>query len=322
VYVGTSEGIFRRPLSTAGAWEPAGITQLDVRALRVANAPVPTLYAVGYPANAAWNPVYRTTDGTTWTPGGDGLRSTLTGRYLGIASLAIQPGAGATAVPTLYTTATGTNIARSLDQGATWSMVSGRAEESSTYDCMLHVSGNLLFQGCEAPLDVAWVRRFDVAQRDRASLGEGTVVVDRIDNRRINGFFEFSQIPSTSPTVFVGVEGGLLSLDVAGTWKWIHQFTSGTGEAYPYVRAVWVDPSAPRHIIFGGGESRYSSARSGLFESEDGGKTVVPRRGPFDVDLSRAGIPAATTAGADGRDLLLVVDLGYVRRVLLRVGGA
>jgi hypothetical protein len=160
------------------------------------------------------------------------------------------------------------------------------------------------------------------AVSDRPSLGDGTVVVDDIENRRINSFFAFPQVPSTQSTVFVGVEGGLLALETTGTWKWVHRFAEGAGKPYPYVRAVWVNPRAPRHIIFGGGESRYAAIRSGLFETLDGGTTVTPVRGPSGIDFARAGIPTAAVTGDDGRDLLVVVDEGTTRRVLLRVGDA
>jgi hypothetical protein len=270
----------------------------------------------GYPRDSSGAAFYRTTDGTRWAPGA-GPRSSATGHTLGLGSLAVQAAARG-AAPTLYASATGANIARSVDEGATWQIVAGRTEEATGSDCVLHVTGDLLFQGCEAPLDVAWVRRFDVLQRDRATLDAGTMVVDGIGNRRVNRFFEFPQIASAAPALYVGVEGGLLVLETTGAWRWVREFPIAAEGPYPYVRAVWVDPADPAHIVFGGGDSQYASVRSGLFETRDAGKTVAPARGPAGVDLSRVGVPASTPTGSGGRDLLMVVDDGRVRRVLLR----
>ncbi len=319
VYVGTSDGVVSRPLDGAGAWRRAGLAGLDVHVLRAWDAPAPTLYAAGYPSRDDVPPVHRTTDGgATWIAGGAGLRSRATGDWLGVADLAIQGGSAIVPTPVLYATASGTNIARSLDQGATWTFVHGPPEEMATYDCLLHVLGTSLYQGCEAPLDIAWVRRYDIAERTRPSLGDGALVVDDIENRRINAFASRPDVPALARTLYVGVEGGLVSLEESGAWRWVYKVVDGVETPYTYVRAVWVDPADPRHIVFGGGEPEYAFDRSGLRETFDGGRTATIVRGPEGIDFARAAVPAAVPVGPGGRDLLLVVDDGRAHRVYVR----
>ena len=321
VYVGTSRGVYRRPLDGSGAWQQAGLAGLEVKALRAVSAPVPTLYAVGYPRFQAELPFARTTDWTNWTPGGDALRSGSTGLRLGLADLAIQPAGQAGAPPVLYATASGTNIARSTDDGQTWTFVVGQPEEMATYDCLLHVFGASLYQGCEAPLDIAWVRRYDIADRATPSLGDGTVVIDDIDNRRINSFATFPMQP-VAQTLFVGLEGAVVALEPDGSWRWLFRVEPDGSAPYTYVKSIWVDPADPEHIVFGGGEEQYAEDRSGLHETFDGGETSTVVTGPAGIDFAKAGIPAGMPIGPDGRDLLLVVDLGHTRRVLIRRAAA
>ena len=316
-YVGTSDGVLTRSLSRAEPWRAIGPGGLNVHALRVWQAPEPTLYAFGYPERAGTRPVYRSTDGgETWVPGGDGLRSIRTGAWLGVHHVAIKPSAASHPMPVLYGVVSGTNIARSRDRGATWEMVRGQAEEMATYDCLLHVLGSTLYQGCEAPLDHAWVRAFDIAQDDRPTLGNGTLAIDGIENRRINGFATFVGHATAAQRLYVGVEGGLVSLAPSGQWRWLHKFTQ-TSPRYTYVRSIWVNPSDERHIVFGGGEEASLSDRAGLWETRDGGETVRPMPNPLGIDFGLAGVPAATVM-PDGRGFLMLVDEGERgRRVVL-----
>ena len=108
----------------------------------------------------------------------------------------------------------------------------GPPEEMATYDCLLHVLGDALYQGCEAPLDIAWVRRYDIAHREQPTIGDGTLVVDDIENRRINGFASWPDVPALARTVFVGIEGGLVAIDAPGSWRWVYKVVDG--EEAPY----------------------------------------------------------------------------------------
>jgi hypothetical protein len=317
VFVGTSAGVYARPLEGSGGWQPAGLPGLDVHVLRGWPA-TGTLYAAGYPTAAGVQPVYRSSDGgTSWVAAGTGLVSDFTGDPLGVHDLALQVGAAPSATPVLYAVASGTNIARSRDDGASWTIVHGVREEMATYDCQLHVLGDRLYQGCEAPLDDAWVRRYDVSQRDQPALGDGSLVIHEIENRRINGFASFPAHPTAASRLFVGVEGGLLALEPTGSWRFLHEFTQASPR-YTYVRSIWVDPADERHIVFGGGEEHDISDRSGLWETTDGGATVRTVQSPLGIDFLRAGVPAAVTTGSDGRQFIMLVDEGGRHRRVVR----
>ncbi|HEX5633601.1 MAG TPA: hypothetical protein VFX50_10240, partial [Gemmatimonadales bacterium] len=221
-------------------------------------------------------------------------------------------------MPELYANMSGTSIARSGDLGETWTYVHGGADWYATYDCVLHVvpeQPSRLWQGCEAPLDVAWIRRFDLAG-SASPLGDGLTVVEGISNRRVNSFWSFPVDPGA---VYAGVEGGLLRIAPGGQWRWIYAVPPNGNRLYTYVRFVWVDPRDPQHIVFGGGERAEGSGREGLHETFDGGATTHIVDGPPGVPFSQAAVPAGVGLdGARGLYVILVAD-GAGVRVMVRV---
>jgi hypothetical protein len=319
VYVGTSHGVFARRLDGAGSWGLVGLPGLDVQVLRVVRMPDPILLAGGRPMQPGVSSFYRSGDGaTTWTSVASGLTHYQSGEPIPVADLAVRPAAPG-GQPELYANMSGLSLARSTDLGATWSYVYGSPDWYATYDCVVHVipeQPSRLYQGCEAPLDDAWIRRFDLGTSAEFALGEGQRIVEDISNRRINAFWSFTADPGA---LYAGVEGGLLRVAPGGQWRWIYEVPPNGNRLYTYVRFVWVDPRDARHLVFGGGVRAEESGREGLHETFDGGATTHIMDGPPGVVFTRAAVPAgAVLDGSRGMYAILVAD-GARWRVLVRM---
>ncbi len=322
VFVGTNDGIYAARLDGTSAWTRVGPAGLDVHVLRTVTTPDPMILAGGYPALPGAPTFARSMDGgTTWTPFTDGLRHRVTNVPLGINDITVQPAiGGAAALPVFYAAMSGTSVARSLDRGATWSFLIGTAEEYATYDCVLHILNARparLYQGCEAPLDDAWIREYDLSAAAGGSLelGDGARLPLALSNRRVN---VLTSVPSRPGVLYAGVEGGLLRLGPTGSASWLYKVESSGNRLYTYVRFVWVDPADPAHVVFGGGVRAEDSRREGLHETFDGGQTTHIVEGPVDLSFARAAVPAGAVLDEGGRQFAIVVDDGSAIRVLIR----
>lgn len=326
VLVGTADGVWRRPLTGTGDWRRSGLAGVHVQVLRGVPGAPSVVLAGADPANVAGAfPFYRSDDGgNNWTGSGEGLYWDLGQRYAPMFDLAVQPPENPEVQPVLYANMAGVSIARSLDGGFTWSFVVGTVDAFGS-SCYLHIppwDRNTLYQGCEAPLDRAWVGRFDVSSTDSAMLGPRTSVVGSdlergIANRRPNSF---ASIASDPGTVYVGLEGGLIAVHGVNDFDWIWKGneTDLRARAYTYVRAIWIDPADTNHLIFGGGLSPADSARNGLYETLDRGHTFATPTGPPGISFSTAAITAGTSAGANGESFVVVAAVGDSVRVLVR----
>ncbi|HEX6536217.1 MAG TPA: hypothetical protein VF041_16620 [Gemmatimonadaceae bacterium] len=325
VLVGTVDGVWRHPLLGSGDWRRSGLPGVHVLVLRTAPGASSTVYAGADPSGSADAlPFYRSDDGgTTWTGSGDGLYWDLGQSYPPMFDIAVQPDPASPVTP-LYANMNGVSIARSLDGGRTWSFVVGTVDAFGD-PCHVHIAQRdptTLYQGCEAPLDRAWVGRFDIARHDSAALGERTFVVGSdlhrgIGNRRPNSFFS---LPSDSGTVYVGLEGGLIAVHGVDDFEWIWRGDASRPApgAYTYVRAIWIDPADSNHLIFGGGTTSFDSVRAGLHETFDRGRSVSVPEAPTGLSFHAAAIPAGTTAGANGETFVILAQVGDTLHVLAR----
>jgi hypothetical protein len=332
VLAGTADGIWRHPLATDGTWQRSGLDGLDVRVLRTVPDRTDVVLAGGDPGSGgSLLPFYVSTDGgQTWTGSGEGLFGSFEQRYIPMADLAVQPVSDGSMDPVLYAAMSGTSIARSRDLGRTWQYVKGIAGIYAGFDCHVYIlpsAPNTLYQGCESPLDDAWVDTYDVSAPDDSTLGTRTRVVSGdldtgIGNRRPNGF---ASSPADPNTVYVGLEGGLITIR-GSEWRWLWEASpsspSPQGGDYTYVRAIWIDPRDTHHLLFGGGDSSSDSERDGLHETMDGGATVTIASGaPEGVDLSTAavmaGVPAGETSG-EAEEFVMLVREGGELHVLVR----
>lgn len=324
VLVGTNDGVWRRTL-TSGHWVRSGLDGIDIRVLRSWSSRQSTeiLFAGGDPGRLAGAlPFHWSADGgRTWSGTANGLQEKATGRSIPVADLALQPlGGTGGQLPILYAAMSGTTIARSLDGGRSWRYVVGSPAFHATYDCYLHIpisEPTLLYHGCEAPLDFAWVAGYELPPMATESLGPRFMITPGggagIGNRRPNGFTQSNVDPTA---VYCGLEGGIIALH-GREWTWMWRGPSPDGR-YTYVRTIWVDPDDPKHRIFGGGQTTSDPRRIGLLETYDGGTTVAIAETNLGIDFGKVAVPAGGIARASGDVPVFVVQSEDGVRVVIK----
>ena len=177
ILVGTSDGIWARPASGPGEWTQAGLAGLGVFATRRHPTINATLFAAGQPSgDPALAPFYRSDDGgATWVPAVTFPRNPFDGSAEPFFDLAVAPDDP----DRLYANLSGASVAISTDGGQNWTLANGETEVFFGDPCVIHVlesAPGTLFQGCEAPLDNAWVATQDIDPANPFALANFTFV--------------------------------------------------------------------------------------------------------------------------------------------------
>lgn len=293
VFVGTDVGVFRRALDASSEWTLAGLAGLEVTVVRA--HPTDSRLLVAGIVGGLGPPVFISVDGgTNWTQTGDEFlpMPPEPAIYDSAHDVAFDS-AGA-----ILVNANASAIVRSNDRGASWMYVDGSPGHFG-YACYLAVDGPTLLQGCELPLDSAWIDRMELTP---AGLGPRTRVVglEQISNRRPNALVTSPHYPGR---VWAGLEGGLIWIE-GSTWGWIYQATEETAD-YVYVRGVWIDPDDRRHLVFGGIGN--AEGRLPLLETFDDGESRAWAELPEAVNSPYWGISAmANTGRGDDRVVMAV----------------
>jgi hypothetical protein len=281
VLVGTADGLWARALAGNGGWARSGLEGIAVFATRGHPTIDSTIFAAGRPAtDVQAAPFYRSDDGGhTWIAAVVWPRNPLdqsTEPFFDLAVAADDP-------QRLYANLSGPSIAVSTDGGLTWTLANGETEVFFGDPCVIHVlqqRPGTLFQGCEAPLDNAWVATYDIEPADPHVLGNFTFVAGgpdlALENRRPNGLASGRARPDT---LYAGLEGALIALDESGFEFVFRAEGESADPPYAYIAAIWLDPVDPDHLIFGGGVNGENLVLS-LFETRDHGATLAHLRPP------------------------------------------
>ena len=315
--LGTADGVWRRPLSGTAGWERSG---LDGRAIHALTATIDgnRLVAAGFDPDDAGAPTvwYSTTGGldwvaaTLWPQGAPG--SVLEGESFPISSLEPDPHDA----DVVYAGLDADTVAVTVDGGATWILTDGAEEPNFGYPCVPHRPRGalVLLQGCELPLDTAWVGARDVIATDRFRLPNfrflyGYPNEADLENRRINAIVAPS---ARDDRVLVGVEGGLVELTSEdGAWtdnadvaaRWIFRSNGESSDVpYAYIRAIAPLSGDGRRVLFGGTVNGINEVLS-LFES-NGGSVAWRIEAPFDFEDPRV----EQAVRLPGGDVLLVIS--------------
>ncbi len=273
--VGTADGLWARPLDGSGDWTAAGLAGVSVFAMRRHPLIDATVFAAGMPvAVPGAPPFYRSDDGGgTWVASAVFPVNPFDQSSEPFFDLAVAPDDA----DRLYGNLSGPSVAVSTDGGLTWTLANGATEVFFGDPCVIHVLAEVpgrLFQGCEAPLDNAWVATQDIDPSDPFALGNFTFVAGgpdfALENRRPNAM---ASGPARPGTLYVGLEGALIALDDEG-FDFVFRAEEGDAEQpYAYIGAIWVDPDDGDHLIFGGGVNGENEELA-LFETRDHGRTI------------------------------------------------
>jgi hypothetical protein len=315
--LGTADGIWRRPLTGDAGWERTGLEGRTIHALAV-SADGGRIVAAGFDprdsaAPTAW---YSVTGGLDWVAAAvwpQGLPgSAAAGEAFRFASLEPDP----VDAQVIYGGLDADSVAVTVDGGATWILTDGAVQPNFGYPCVAHRPrmATVLLQGCELPLDFAWVGARDVLATDRFSLSGfrylyGYPEDEELGNRRINSIVAPA---GRHDRVLVGVEGGLVELTSEdGAWRdradvearWIYRSSGGENSGpYAYIRAIAPLSSDGRRVLFGGTVNGRNDVLS-LFES-NGGSIAWPLEAPFALDDPRV----EQALGLADDDVLLVIS--------------
>jgi hypothetical protein len=288
ILVGTSDGIWARPHDGSGDWAQAGLEGIVVFATRRHPTLEATVFAAGQPVDDLQAPpFYRSDDGgTTWLPSASWPRNSFDQSTEPFFDLAVAPDDP----DRLYANLSGPSIAISTDGGITWALANGETEVFFGDPCVIHIldaDPGTLYQGCEAPLDIAWVATLDIDPSNPFTLANFTFVAGgpdlALENRRPNSF---ASGPARAATLYAGLEGALIALDDTGFDFAFRADEGSTDPPYAYITGIWLDPANPDRLVFGGGVNGENTVLS-LFETRDHGETIRRVRAPRDfVDPS------------------------------------
>jgi hypothetical protein len=317
--LGTADGVWRRSLELSVAdWRRAGLEGRTIHAL-TQTAGDARLVAAGYDprderAPTAW---YSVTSGVDWVEAATWPRASPgtpdAGSSFRFASLEPDPGDS----DVVYGGLDADSVVVTIDGGATWVLTDGATTPNFGYPCVAHRprAAAVLLQGCELPLDVAWVGARDINTVDRFTLANFRFVfgypdLAEIGNRRINSIVPVS---ARDDRILIGVEGGLLEL-TSTDGKWSGRaavdarviYRSDGDDAnrpYAYIRAIAPLRSDGRHVLFGGTVNGPNEVLS-LFETTNGGFSV--RRVPTPMGFIDPRVEQAIALSA--HDVLLVIS--------------
>lgn len=326
LFASTFDGVWSRDASasTSAAWRRRGLAGQELGRILVTRTGA--LLTTRFKFGTTTPGIFRSGDGgTSWTTHGEALLQRDSGAYWPALDLvAVQVGRTERLVAGLD----GGGLAVSDDDGRTWRIA---LRPQNCPHCPLlpdPLVPSRIFQGCECPLDAAWIASVDLASEPPVS----TDILDPrvLDNRRINSF-----ALSTAGNLFAGVEGGMVRLPRRpdgsvdpGSHRWLFRADETSSLPYVYVSAIWVDPCDEDHVIFAGYTQASGDCRGGrvplyVYETRDAGRTLTPVTlpgvmpcdafitfaGPLDAERSRWGMTVAVGLGTDARRTrIFVID--------------
>lgn len=295
--LGTGDGVWRRRLSGTPEWARAGLDGLTVHAMAL-NADGSRVIAAGFDpgdqtAPTAW---YSTDSGASWIAAADWPRGQPGGTDAGVSFWFYALESDPIDADVVYGGLDGDTVAVTVDGGASWFMADGVTSPTFGYPCVLHrpAAVSVLMQGCELPLDDAWIGARNVVETDRFQLPDfrylfgGYVSHEDLGNRRINAIAAPS---GRTDRVLAGVEGGLVALTTAsGQWadrsdvsaQWLFRSDEDTSSPYSYIRAIVPLDEEGRHVLFGG-PLNGDNAELPLFETTNNGRTVWIHDAPIEL---------------------------------------
>ena len=169
----------------------------------------------------------------------------------------------------LYTNAgAGANLLASNDRGASWRVLLGQFDAMICTHQAFHVVGDRVLVGGECPLDMAYLRAYQL-RADGIGLASPlplALTLPDLENRNVQ-FID--SVPGTQ-RVFAGVEGGLLRSEDGGrTFTFVIREPVEGNQRYPYIGAFLALSKQPDTLVVGGFDK--ATGKPYLAWSADGG---------------------------------------------------
>ena len=164
------------------------------------------------------------------------------------------------------------NLQVSTDQGTSWRAVLGAMEGMSCYNQAFHLVGNRVLVGGECPLDVAYVRAYQL-NADNTALASASaaplaVTVPELENRNVQFITSFAN----SERVFAGVEGGLLRSDDGGrSFKFVIRQPVEGATNYPYITRL-LSPAGKPNVLVASGFDKAKGVPYLVWSADNGDK--------------------------------------------------
>lgn len=314
VLVGTNDGVWHRRISGSGDWRQLGLDGVSIRVLRQHPTRAATLFAAGVPIDDTQaSPFYRSDDsGETWAP------STTWPRNVA-GENATEPFFDLVIAPDdtnrLYANLSGPSVAISTDGGDTWALANGETDVFINDPCVLQIlpaHPDKLYQGCEAPLDNAWLATYDIDPANPLDLNNFVFVAGgpdyALDNRRPNSV---ASGPARPDTLYAGLEGELIALEGTHFEPVFKASLDSTDSDLPYVyiKGIWLDPDDGDHLVFGGGVNGLNTALS-LFETTDHGENIEQVAPPENLEGGLNNPAIEQIELVTGNDLAILISEG------------
>lgn len=271
VFVATSDGIWKNDLANA-KWSRAGLKGKTVTAIYRHPEVENRLFAgVGSDGHTSSKTLFISdNNGKDWRAATHPIYDQQEKRYESYLCFAARPGFPDQIYANLEG---GTTIAFSADGGNTWTRMNNMEYSYFGYQSVIAFlpnDPNTIYQGSEAPLDFAWLASYEINPDNPIMLGSYSTIVNHEiwGNRRPNQLKAFAHSPGT---LYVGQEGALSKV-VGNTSEFIFK-KEDYESLYTYMYGIWVNPSNPFHILFGGGLNHDEQPMQ-LYETFDEGETI------------------------------------------------
>lgn len=199
------------------------------------------------------------------------------------------------------------NLQVSTDQGGSWRPIMGSMDSMSCTHQSFHLVGDRLLTGGECPLDIAFVRAYQMKAdgSDLVSKVPIALAVPELENRNVQFITSFGN----GERVYVGVEGGLLRSDDGGrSFKFAMRQPLDGGGNYYYITQL-ISPANKPNVIVAAGFDKAKGLPYMGWSSDNGEKwtdlsPLLPgyKRGTADT----TGQVTAMAEDAQGRILVTV----------------
>lgn len=318
IIVGSDNGLQYYDVAANAQWKNSNVS--GVKITSILNHPLlPNVVIATADPNASSNtnpvvfPIYKTIDGgITWSGITEGLvtESSQTRPTVNNITwkLIDNPQMGSRYAD-IYISLAGGAVARSKNDGNTWTVIKGTLNAPNTSNCYVNVMQSFythLYYGCENTDGSSYIERIDLNSDDMVALpnGDRFVTQSTTDGKQVIGLRPSYYTPGLS---YALLRGGVIAI-VENGWRWVYQHPSNAGQGLnTNMTAFWINPADLNNLVFGGYEDNDNNTFS-LYTSPDHGKSFSLIEPPVFLSLLSPRIMTSFEVGLGGRNMMVLVS--------------